>query len=188
MGGVRRWPRIWLFSDPVRLPEPAAAARRLPRGAGVVARGLSGAALARLGRVVRERRLVLLVGGDGRAALRARAGLHWPDREAVPGRLAFLAARRRGVPWARLSVATHGSAGLARGRRLRADAVFLSPVFATASHPGAVGLGVLRWAGLGRRAGRPVVALGGMGARQARRLPGWAAGWAAIGAWQGAVA
>jgi thiamine-phosphate pyrophosphorylase len=188
MGAVRRWPRLWLFSDPVRLPEPAAAARRLPRGAGVVARGLSDAALARLGRVVRARRLVLLVGGDGRAALRARAGLHWPDREAVPGRFAFLAARRRGVPWGRLSVAAHGRRGLARGRRLGADAVFLSPVFSTASHPGAAGLGLLRWVALGRRAGRAVVALGGMDPRRARRLPGWAAGWAAIGAWQGAVA
>jgi thiamine-phosphate pyrophosphorylase len=153
-----------------------------------VARGLSAAALARLTRVARERGLVLLVGGDGRAALRARAGLHWPDREAVAGRLAFLAARRRGAPWARLSVAAHGRAGLGRGRRLGADAVFLSPVFATASHPGAPGRGVLRWAALGRRAGRRVVALGGMDSRRARRLPGWAAGWAAIGAWQGAVA
>jgi thiamine-phosphate pyrophosphorylase len=177
-----------MFSDPVRLPEPAAAARRLPRGAGVVARGLSAPALRRLARVARVRGLVLLVGGDGRAALSARAGLHWPDRAALPGHLAFLAARRGGAPWARLSVAAHGRAGLARGRRLGADAVFLSPVFATASHPGAAPLGVLRWAALGRRAGRRVVALGGMGPLAARRLPRWAVGWAAIGAWRGAVA
>ncbi|MCQ4163077.1 hypothetical protein NON00_24600, partial [Roseomonas sp. GC11] len=35
----RGWlPRLWLFSDPVRLPDPRAAAAALPRGAGVVAR------------------------------------------------------------------------------------------------------------------------------------------------------
>lgn len=188
MAPMRRAPRLWLFSDPVRLPEPAPAAARLPRGAGVVARGLTPAALARLRRVVRARRLVLLVGGDGRAALAARAGLHWPDRDAVPGRLAFLALRRRGVPWALLSVAAHGRLGLWRGRRLGADVAMVSPVFATASHPGAPALGLLRWAALARRAGRPAVALGGMDAARARRLPVWAAGWAGIGVWQGDVA
>ena len=81
-----------------------------------------------------------------------------------------------------LTVAAHGRAGLARGRRLGADAVVLSPVFPTASHPGAAALGLLRWAALAARGGaRPVVALGGVGSRNAVRLPRWAGGLAAIG-------
>ncbi|MBD0272951.1 MAG: thiamine phosphate synthase, partial [Acetobacteraceae bacterium] len=89
-----------------------------------------------------------------------------------------------GRPGPLLTAAAHGRAGLARGRRLDADAVLLSPVFPTASHPGAPALGPWRWAALARRAGRrPVVALGGLDALTARRLPrALAAGLASIGA------
>jgi thiamine-phosphate pyrophosphorylase len=61
---------------------------------------------------------------------------------------------------------------------VRADAVVLSPVFATRSHPGATPLGPLRFRLLARRAGLPVIALGGMDARRARRIG--ATRWAAI--------
>jgi thiamine-phosphate pyrophosphorylase len=187
-GGFRggALPRLWLLSDPARLPDPREAAARLPRGAGVLARGAAPDVLAGLARLCRRRGLVLLVGGDGRAALRHRAGLHLPDRAAPRHPLPFLLARRRGAPWAVLSVAVHGRAGMARGRRLRADLALLSPAFPTASHPGAPALGPLRWAGLAARLGRPAAALGGVAGATAGRLPrrgaGRATGLAAIGA------
>jgi thiamine-phosphate pyrophosphorylase len=183
--GGRALPRLWLLSDPVRLPDPLPAAARLPRGAAVLARGMSAPALRRLARLCRARGLVLLVGGDGRAALRHRAGLHVPDRAPPRGLLPFLAARRCKAGWALLSVAVHGRAGMARGRRLQADAALLSPAFPTQSHPGAPALGPLRWAGLARGLGRPALALGGVAAVTAGRLPrqgpGRAAGLASIG-------
>lgn len=179
-GPVRQGPpRRLLLSDPARLPDPSAAARRLPPGAGVLARDMPPAALAALARLCRARRLRLLVAGDGRAALRHQAGLHLPDRRATRFLLPFLAARRAGAPWAMLSLAAHGRAGLARGRRLGADVLLLSPVFPTPSHPGAPALGVLRFAAIAAWAGRPVLALGGMTERRARRVPAW--GFAAIG-------
>ncbi|MBU8544375.1 MULTISPECIES: thiamine phosphate synthase [Roseomonadaceae] len=182
-------PRLWLVSDPARLPDPCAAAARLPLGAGVLARGLAPAVLARLGRIAARRGICLLVGGDARAALRARCGLHLPDRPAGPGLTAFLLARQRRVPWAMLSLAVHGHAGLSRARRVDADFGFVSPAFPTASHPGAPALGPLRWAALAARLGRPAVALGGVAPASARRLPrhgpGRVAGLAAIGALAG---
>jgi len=168
-------PRLWLLSDPVRLPDPRAACARLPVGSAVIARDLAPALLPILARL----RVRLLVAGDGRLALLHRAGLHVPDRRMTAGLLPFLRQRRGRL----LTVAAHGRAGLARARRLRADAVLLSPVFATRSHPGAPALGVWRWAALARRAGRPVVALGGVGRGNAARLPPIAAGLAAIDAW-----
>jgi thiamine-phosphate pyrophosphorylase len=184
--GGRPLPRLWLLSDPLRLPDPRAAAARLPRGAGVLARGVAGAVLPALARLCRRRGLVLLLGADGRAAVRLGAGLHLPDRALSRGVLPFLLARRAGAPWAVLSVAVHGRAGVARGRRLRADLGLVSPAFPTASHPGAPALGPLRWAALAGRLGRPAVALGGVAAATAGRLPrggaGRARGVAAIGA------
>ena len=184
--GGKPLPRLWLVSDPVRLPDPRAAAALLPRGAGVLARGAAPGVLAGLARLCRRRGLVLLVGGDGRAALRHRAGLHVPDRAAVRGLLPFLRARRAGAGFALLSVAVHGRAGQARGRRLRADLGFVSPAFPTASHPGAPALGPLRWARLAAGCGRPAVALGGIGPATAGRLGRRPAGLAAIGALGGA--
>jgi thiamine-phosphate pyrophosphorylase len=185
----RALPRLWLVTDPVRLPDPLAAAARLRRGAGVLARGLPPGMLASLARLCRRRGLILLVGGDGRAALRHRAGLHLPDRVAARGVLAFLGARRGGAGFALLSAAVHGRAGLARARRIGVDLGFVSPAFPTASHPGAAGLGPHRWARLAAASGRAAVALGGVAVGRAGRLPragaGRACGLAAIGALAG---
>ena len=79
----RGYAALWLVTDAVRMPDPLATAARLPRGAGVLARGLAPQMLAALARLARCRGLVLLVGGDGRAALRHRAGLHVPERGAA---------------------------------------------------------------------------------------------------------
>ena len=180
-------PRLFLLSDPVRLPDPRNAARDLPPGTAVVARGLAPAVLAELAALARRRRLALLVAGDGRTALRHCAGLHVPDRRPVAGLLPFLLARRRRRDGRRppLTAAAHGLRGISRARRLHADAVVLSPVFPTASHPGAAALGPLRWAALARRAGRPAVALGGVHGGNAGRLPAWAAGFAAVSGFPG---
>jgi thiamine-phosphate pyrophosphorylase len=170
-GRGRALPRLWLVSDPTRLPDPRPAARRLPRGAGVLARGAAPQVLAGLGRIARARGLVLAVGGDGRAAVRLRAGLHLPDRAGCPGLLPFLAARRRGAPWAVLTLAVHGRRAVGRARALGADLGLVSPAFPTASHPGAVALGPHRWARLAARLGGAAVALGGVAAANAGRLP-----------------
>jgi len=178
----RRLPVLWLFSDPVRLPDPRAVAAGLPRGAGVVARGAAPDVLGALAGLARRRGLMLLVAADGRAALAGRAGLHLPERRPADGLLPFLVARRAGAPFAVLAMAAHGrAAGAARARRLRPDIIFLSPIFPTASHPGAPALGPLRWQSAARRLPAPVAALGGIGAATAARVPGRAAGLAAIG-------
>lgn len=65
-----------------------------------------------------------------------------------------------------------------------ADAVFVSPVFATRSHPGAEVLGVQGAERIARGLRVPVIALGGMDAARFGELDGFY-GWAAIDAWGG---
>lgn len=62
-----------------------------------------------------------------------------------------------------------------------ADLLFLSPIFATRSHPGGRTLGRFGFMRLARAARLPVVALGGMDAARWRTLDTY--GWAAIDAW-----
>lgn len=78
-----------------------------------------------------------------------------------------------------LRIATaHDMAEIAQANRAAADAVMLSPVFATRSHPDGRVLGVPRFLALARHAHMPVIALGGLNAAGARRLK--CRRWAAI--------
>jgi thiamine-phosphate pyrophosphorylase len=73
-------------------------------------------------------------------------------------------------------------ADLHRAWRRGAVLAFLSPAFATASHPGAPALGAVRWAGMARRGPRGLVVgvLGGVTGASVRRPGARCAG--AIGA------
>ena len=157
---------LWLFTDAARLGDPVAAVRRLPPGlCGVVLRDDAMPDRKTLGRrlaaLCRERRLVLSVAGDWRLAAALHAGLH------VRGGRRPCGAPRR-LP--ALTASAHGAADLLRARRAGAALVFLSPIFATGSHPGAAVLGPLRW-GMAARRGRGAAALGGLDGQLVRRLP-----------------
>ena len=170
-------PPLWLFTDSVRLPDPRPAAARLPIGmAGVVLRHDSHpdrVAIGRdLGRICRVRRLALVVAGDVRLAAALGAGVHLRGGR-WPGVL-----RRKGI----VTSSAHAPADLRRARRNGAMLAFLSPAFATASHPGEPALGACRWARLAVRAPLPVAALGGIDGDSVRRLPRRCGGAGAIGA------
>lgn len=152
------------MTDERRGGDPLAAAARLPPGAAVILRhdGVPGrAALARrLAVLCRARRLVFLVARDARLALALGSGLHLAEGMRAPAafRLRRRATRRRPL----LTIAAHGGKAVAAARRAGADLALLSPLFPTASHPGARPLGTLRFARLARAARLPVAALGGV--------------------------
>ena len=173
-----RFGRLVLMTDDARLPDPLAAARRLPRGAIVVVRSRDDAQRAALGlalkAIARARGLRLLIASDPALATRIGAdGIHLPQARAHEASHW----RARHPAWI-ITAAAH-SLRACRG----ADAVFLSPVFATASHPDAPALGAMRARMATRASPVPVYALGGIDARSVRSLAGASfAGVAAIGA------
>jgi thiamine-phosphate pyrophosphorylase len=165
-------PRTWLMTDERMGAALWTALRRLPAGSGVVFRhyGLSlperRALFARVARVCRARRLVLVRAGAERLG-RGEAGVHgqWKGH----GLRTWPAHDRREV---------------VAGIRAGADLLFVSPVFPTRSHPGAPSLGRVRLGLLIRGLDVPVIALGGMDPRRARSLGILGVyGWAAIDAW-----
>lgn len=174
-------PALVLMTDAARLADPVPAACALPPGSAVILRhyGVAGrAALARrLAAIARRRGLLLVVGEDPALARRVgAAGVHLPER----------ALRRAGaVRWQRdwlITAATHSRAALRSAAACGADAVLLSPVFATASHPEMPALGPQRFAALARTSPVPVYALSGIDAARARLLQGsGAVGIAGIG-------
>jgi len=165
-----------LMTDEQRLPDPLAAARALPRGSLVVARARDGARRAALAKeLTRLPGLIVLVADDPVLAARIGAhGLHLPQARARE----IAHWRARHPDWI-ITAAAHDLRGVLGAAA--ADAVFLSPVFPTASHPGAPPLTPVRARLMARQVKIPLLALGGVTAQNAGQLAGFA-GLAAIGA------
>jgi thiamine-phosphate pyrophosphorylase len=176
-------PVLWLLTDARRVPDPLPSAARLPKGlGGVLLRHDGEPSRAELGRALaalcRQRRLALVVAGDVRLAHALRAGVH------LRGGYWRSPLRPKRGP---VTSSAHNRGELLRARRAGATLVFLSPAFATTSHPSARALGPLRWARLCQTGGReggglPTLALGGVHGSTVRRLGTRCAGAGAIGA------
>ena len=165
-------PRLWLMTDERLAGGLIGAARRLPEDAGIVFRHYrleerERRALFDRVREAAPRALLLLAGPADLARAWGADGSHGPGR----------GAGLRSAP-------VHGPAEIRAAERAGAALLFLSPVFATRSHPDARLLGLARFAWLARRTALPVIALGGMDPARGRRLASFGAyGWGAIDAW-----
>ena len=161
-------PRLWLMTDERQGEDLWRALERLPKGAGVVFRHYRLAPGDRhrlfqlVRRIAKRRRLLVLARGPGIRGDGAHGG--------------------RGPGFR--SASAHDLRELKTAERDGAALIFLSPVFATRSHPGARPLGRARFGLIAGQARVPIIALGGMDARRARRLP-HIYGWAGIDAWSG---
>jgi thiamine-phosphate pyrophosphorylase len=168
----RALPNLWLLSDERNDAGLEAALRRLPHGSGFIYRHYH---LPPRERIARWHTLLRMARARGHLAILADSALtarEW-------GADGLYGAPRALYPASRLVMlaTAHSLREIADARRARADAVLLSPVFPTRSHPGAAALGPLRFRLLARHALMPVIALGGMTPRTAHRLawPRWAA-------------
>lgn len=166
-------PRLWLMTDERQRDGLLQAVARLPAGVGIVFRHYSLAEVARRNLFDRVKAaapgLVLLAGPAAEARAWGADGSH--------GR-----GRGRGLR----SAPVHSLAEIRLAEGRGAALLFLSPVFATSSHPDARPLGLARFAWLARRTELPVIALGGMNEARGRRLASFGAyGWAGIDVWAG---
>ncbi|MCB5425516.1 thiamine phosphate synthase [Altererythrobacter sp. CC-YST694] len=166
-------PHLWLISDARNDAGLEAALGRLPRGSGFIYRHYHLepperiARFRQLARIARARGIVTVLADSALTATEWGAGgIYGAPRSLWP--------RRR-----HLRLATvHSLSEIGAANLLGADGLLLSPAFPTRSHPGGKSLGPLRFRLLARHAKAPVIALGGMDRRKARRL-GWKR-WAAI--------
>lgn len=165
-------PQLWMMTDERQGDGLWAALDRLPRGAGIVFRhynmGKNGrqALFERVKEIVRRRDHLLMLAGTSEQALAWGAdGSHG-----------------RGPGDGLRSAPVHNWSEIRDAERDGAAFLFLSPVFATRSHPDARPLGPAEFNRLARRTDLPVIALGGMNRIRVRRLRE-AYGWAGIDAW-----
>ncbi|WP_022696865.1 thiamine phosphate synthase [Euryhalocaulis caribicus] len=169
MNGAGNAPALFLFTDPQRTPDPAAAARALPPGSGVIYRHFGRAErveeAAALAEAARDHGLTLLIAADPELANTVgAAGVHWPEW-ALP--------RARRVVTNRFAVnsaAAHTPLALRRAAAAGMDFAFISPVFETGSASARRPLGIFRVRLLARESSMPLYALGGLNPHNAKRL------------------
>lgn len=167
-------PTTWLMTDERMGERLFPAIGRLPEGSGIILRHYSlpdaeRRALFDRARALAQGHLLLLAGPADQARAWGADGSHGRS----PGE------GLRSAP-------VHDLDEIRAAERDGADLLFLSPVFATRSHPGAPPLGLDRFAGLVRATRLPVIALGGMDAARAQETAAAGAyGWAGIDAWLG---
>lgn len=174
MARAKTLPHLWLISDARNDAQLARALKALPRGSGFIYRHYHlpdperWARFRALGRIARAMGHVVILADS---ALTAR---EW-GADGVYGAPRSLTPRRRDL----LHFATaHNLREIGLAARHGADAVLLSPVFPTATHPGGTVLGPVRFRLLAGQSALPVIALGGMTAARAWVLD-WSS-WAAI--------
>ncbi len=162
------FPRRWLMTDE-RLGDALwTAIDALPRGSGIIFRHYATAPKARrqlferVRNAARRKGMLLVVAGSSVAQGRPQHG------------------RESGA----LTAPVHSRREAIAAIRAGAALLFVSPVYATRSHPGAAALGPVRFGLLIRGLKLPVIALGGMDERRWRTLkPLGVYGWAGIDAW-----
>ncbi|MGF1544280.1 MAG: thiamine phosphate synthase [Parvularculaceae bacterium] len=154
----------------------------MPRGTAAILRDYDAprraALAARLVAICRRRGVLFLVAGDAELARAVGAdGVHLSARSSRPP-----LSRTPGL----LTVSCHDREEMSRAAAWGADAVFLSPIFPTLSHPGAAVLGPAGFRALAAAQKTPVLALGGVDAGNAGSLAGRnIVGFGAIGAFAG---
>ena len=179
-------PSLILFTDDERLPNPQEIVPMLPAGSAVVLRHYNSPHRKSLARMLRsictQQRLLLIISDDLPLAKDVKAdGLHLPEYRLMLSALETRLWHSTGQGI--LTGAVHSPKALWRAQQLGVDAVFLSPVFNSASHPNRSPLGLMRFTKLCGYTGIPAYALGGIDKISAKRMIGsGAAGVAAIGA------
>jgi thiamine-phosphate pyrophosphorylase len=165
-------PLVMMTDD--RKADWAGAARRLPHGSVVVVRARDAAKRRYLAEQLNGVARLLIADDPELAVDMGAAGLHLPER-----RMREAGHWRTRFPHWIITSSAHSLKALMGAQYL--DAVFLSPVFATASHKAARPLSPVRAAFIAARSPVPVYALGGINARNAVLLAPAFSGIAGIG-------
>ncbi len=165
-------PALLLLSDARNDALLERAIARLPRGSGLVYRHYHlppperRARYEVLRRLCRKRGIALITAGSAR-------GWRADGQYGAPHTLRVGTLLHNGLRLATV----HSLREIGAAVRARADALLLSPVYPTRTHPGGKVLGAVRFLCIARGSPLPVFALGGMTRARAARLPvhGWAA-------------
>ena len=155
-------PSIWLFTDSIKTLRPVKLAESLPKRSGVVIRHYNSkkkeAIIRDILNIKKRRMLTVLISGKNRRNINVD-GNHIPQWANYNNKLNKIT-----------SISVHTAKDIRKSINLKADLVFISPVFPSTSHKSKHHLGVIKLGLLARLFKKNVVALGGMNNKNIARL------------------
>jgi len=173
------------MTDDARTPDPVAVAATLDHRTAIIVRHYQSQQRFRVAHdlmaVARAKNIRVLIAGDwDLAACLGADGVHLP--EYVLKDNGFMRGVRLKHPDWVVTAAAHSLSAAIRAEYLGADAVIVSPVFKTKSHPGTTPMGLNRFAVISKHVSVPVFAMGGVNGKSFTRLGNAGAyGYAGIG-------
>ena len=119
-------------------------------------------------KICREKNHKILIGKDLAMARKLRAdGIHFSDNDKLPIQIF----NRQNLPREFIfSFACHNFLSVLKSHRLKADVIFISPIFITKSHPDVEPLGLMQLSKIIRISKIPIFALGGVNKQNIRIL------------------
>lgn len=178
-------PALLLMTDAERLPDPSALIPQLPRNSAIIVRHFSyfkkKELINKINLLCRKHKVKLLVSDNLSLCLSyGLDGVHFSEKTikkyASCGRLT------KPKPDLIFTAACHSKTALIASERMNMDAVLLSPVFSTKSHPKARCLKAFGFSSLKGKSALHTYALGGINPKTAKRLiNSQAVGFAGIG-------
>lgn len=163
-------PRFLALTDPRRMPDPYVMLSKVPRDCGLVWRAydkqVSRTQWKDMTRAANRSGVTLFLATSGKQGIPLLAHRHLPEhRLNKPYTDRIYRHRRGGGTRSFITAAAHSERAVIAAAHAGVDAVLISPVFPTRSHPGAASLGPVRFAALAhlaRSLGLHVYALGGI--------------------------
>ena len=156
-------PNIWLFTDSIKTKNPIELAKKLPKKTGVVIRDYNSVnkeeIINEIVNIKNRRLLTLLIAGKHKRT-KYIDGIHMPVWLKTSNN------RRHKI----ISMSVHSAKDVRKSIDIKANIVFISPVFSTSSHMDKSCLGVIRLGLMAKLFKIPVIALGGINNTNITRL------------------
>ena len=153
---------IWLFTDTIKTPNPIQIAKSLPFKAGIVIRHYESknkdSIIKNILNIKKRKDLTILIAGKYRRIL-SMDGNHLPQWVNYNNKEHKM-----------VSISVHTAKDIRKSINVKADLVFISPVFPSSSHKSKHHLGVIKLGLLARLFKKDVIALGGINNKNIARL------------------
>ena len=155
-------PNLWLFTDSIKTLSPITLTKSLPKKSGVVIRHYNSknkeTIIKNIIRIKTRKTLTVLISGKYKRNFNVD-GNHIPQWVNYNNKLNKLT-----------SISVHSGKDIRKSINLKADLVFISPVFPSTSHKNTQHLGVVKLGLLSRLFKKHVIALGGINNKNIARL------------------
>jgi len=166
-------PALIFMTDAKRLSDPTSLIPHLPKNSALIVRHFSRnqkeQIIIKIKKLCRKHKVKLLVSDDLQLALKHRLdGVHFPEKSVK--KIAACGQFIRPKATFLATGACHCLPALKQAEKAQLDGIFLSPVFATQSHPNSPFLGSVRFNAWLSQTDRGVYGLGGINKKNAIRL------------------